>query len=113
SPTAPSDRPTSAPKTRDVQVDGYTAEGSELTVSFTGGVCGDYAATASESATEVKVTVTYTPWPDKVCIMIAKEMQKTVPLDEPLGDRTVVDSDGRRIPLQKAGARLPEVSGAR
>lgn len=113
SPTAPSDRPTSAPKTRDVQVDGYTAEGSELTVSFTGGVCGDYAATASESATEVKVTVTYTPWPDKVCIMIAKEMQKTVPLDEPLGDRTVVGSDGRRIPLQKAGARLPEVSGAR
>jgi hypothetical protein len=113
SPTAPSDRPTSAPKTRDVEVDGYTAEGNELTVSFTGGVCGDYAASASESAGEVKVTVTYTPWPDKICIMIAKEIQKTVPLDEPLGDRTVVGSDGKQIPLKKAGARLPETSGAR
>ncbi|MET8079429.1 hypothetical protein [Streptomyces sp. NPDC005303] len=107
SPTAPSDRPSSAPKTRDVEVDGYTAEGDELTVSFTGGVCGDYAATASESADEVKVAVTYTPWPDKVCIMIAKEIQKTVPLDEPLGDRKVVGSDGKEIPLKKPGARLP------
>ncbi|MFG2457441.1 hypothetical protein ACGFWE_10250 [Streptomyces sp. NPDC048523] len=112
SPTAPSDRPTSAPKTRDVQVDGYTAEGNELTVSFTGGVCGDYTASAGESADEVKVTVTYTPWPDKVCIMIAKEIQKTVPLDEPLGARKVVGSDGKEIPLKKAGARLPETSGA-
>ncbi|WP_259294422.1 hypothetical protein [Streptomyces canus] len=113
SPTAPSDRPSAAPKTRDVEVDGYTAEGNELTVSFTGGVCGDYAAMASESKDEVKVSVTYTPWPDKVCIMIAKEMQKTVPLDEPLGDRKVVGSDGKEIPLKKAGARLPETSGAR
>nr|WP_225890161.1 MULTISPECIES: hypothetical protein [Streptomyces] len=109
SPTAPS----AAPKTRDVEVDGYTAEGDELTVSFTGGVCGDYTATASESADEVRATVTYTPWPDKVCIMIAKEMQKTVPLDAPLGDRKVVGSDGKDIPLKKAGARLPETSGAR
>lgn len=112
SPTPPSDRPTSAPKTRDVKVDGYTAEGDELTVSFTGGVCGDYAASASESSGEVKVTVTYTPWQGKVCIMIAKEMQKTVPLDEPLGARKVVGSDGKEIPLKKAGARLPETSGA-
>ncbi|MFF7562823.1 hypothetical protein ACFZB4_23000 [Streptomyces pseudovenezuelae] len=113
SPTAPSGRPSAAPKTRDVEVDGYTAEGDELTVSFTGGVCGDYTATASESGDEVRATVTYTPWPDKVCIMIAKEMQKTVPLDAPLGDRKVVGSDGKDIPLKKAGARLPETSGAR
>ncbi|MDT0480876.1 hypothetical protein RNB18_11890 [Streptomyces sp. DSM 41640] len=112
-PTAPSDQPTSAPKTRDVKVDGYSAEGDELTLSFTGGVCGDYAATASETSGEVTAKVTYTPWPDKVCIMIAKEIQKTVPLNEPLGDRKVVGSDGKEIPLKKAGARLPETSGAR
>ncbi|MDH6433698.1 hypothetical protein M2158_002175 [Streptomyces sp. SAI-144] len=111
-PTAPSDQPTSAPKTRDVKVDGYSAEGDELTLSFTGGVCGDYAATASETSGEVTAKVTYTPWPDKVCIMIAKEIQKTVPLNEPLGDREVVGSDGKEIPLKKAGARLPETSGA-
>ncbi|WP_451683373.1 hypothetical protein [Streptomyces sviceus] len=113
SPTAPSDRPSAAPKTRDVEVDGYTAEGDELTVSFTGGVCGDYAAKAAESAGEVKVKVTFTPWQGQVCIAIAKEMQKTVTLDEPLGDRKVVGSDGKEIPLKKAGARLPETSGAR
>ncbi|WP_328637930.1 hypothetical protein [Streptomyces canus] len=112
-PTAPSDQPTSAPKTRDVKVDGYSAEGDELTLSFTGGVCGDYAATASETSDEVTAKVTYTPWPDKVCIAIAKEIQKTVPLDAPLGDRKVVSTDGKEIPLKKAGARLPETSGAR
>ena len=45
--------------------------------------------------------------------MIAKEIQKTVTLDEPLGGREVVGTDGRQIPLNKAGARLPETSGAR
>ncbi|WP_020137380.1 hypothetical protein [Streptomyces sp. 351MFTsu5.1] len=112
-PTAPSDEPTSAPKTRDVKIDGYTAEGDELTVSFTGGVCADYSASASESSGEVKVKVTARPWRDKVCIMIAKEIQKTVTLDEPLGDREVVGTDGKQIPLTKAGARLSGASGAR
>ncbi|MEU6356664.1 hypothetical protein ABZ896_46420 [Streptomyces sp. NPDC047072] len=113
-PASPSDEPTSAPATRDMKVDGYSADGTELTVSFTGGVCGDYRASADESADEVAVTVTYTPWPDKVCIMIAKEIQKTVPLDASLGDRKVVGSDGKEIPQRKAGsARLPETSGAR
>ncbi|WUO43925.1 hypothetical protein OHT57_13980 [Streptomyces sp. NBC_00285] len=113
-PTAPSGDPTSTSKTRDVKVDGYSADGDQLTVSFTGGVCGDYAATASESSGKVTVTVTETPWQGKVCIMIAKEIQKTVTLDEPLGDREVVGSDGKAIPLEKAGsARLPETSGAR
>jgi hypothetical protein len=113
-PTAPSGDPTSAPKTRDVKVDGYSADGDQLTVSFTGGVCGDYAAAASESSGKVTVTVTETPWQGKVCIMIAKELRKTVTLDEPLGDREVVGSDGKEIPLEKAGsARLPATSGAR
>jgi hypothetical protein len=106
-PSGPSDKPTSAPEPRDVKVDGYRAEGSELTVTFTGGVCADYDAKASESGDEVKVTVTSTPWPDKVCIMIAKQFQQTVQLDEPLGDREVVNSDGKAVPLAKEGARLP------
>jgi hypothetical protein len=112
-PTEPGDEPTAEPATKDVQVDGYTAEGRELTVSFTGGVCADYRTTASESGGEVTVKVTETPWPDKVCILIAKVYHQTVQLDEPLGDRKVVGSDGKGIPLEKAGARLPETSGAR
>jgi hypothetical protein len=55
----------------------------------------------------VKVTVTSTPWPGKVCILIAKQFQKTVQLDEPLGDREVVGSNGKAVPLAKEGARLP------
>ncbi|MEU0387649.1 hypothetical protein [Streptomyces chartreusis] len=106
-PSGPSDKPTSAPESRDVKVDGYRAEGSELTVTFTGGVCSDYDVKASESGDEVKVTVTSTSWPGAVCIMIAKQFQQTVQLDEPLGDRAVVGSDGKGVPLAKEGARLP------
>ncbi|MFD9393321.1 hypothetical protein ACFWBB_22150 [Streptomyces sp. NPDC060000] len=105
---APAPTPTASSGKRDVQVDGYTAEGKELTVSFTGGVCADYKATAAASGDEVKVTVTETPWPDKICILIAKEYHRTVHLDESLGSRKVVGSDGGPIPLEKAGARLPQ-----
>ncbi|MCK8432253.1 hypothetical protein G3I77_04175 [Streptomyces sp. D2-8] len=106
-PSEPGDQPTSAPGPREVKVDGYRAEGSELTVTFTGGVCADYDVKASEKGDEVTVSVTSTPWPDKVCVMIAKQFQETVPLDEPLGDRAVVDTDGKAVPLAKEGARLP------
>ncbi|WP_367323753.1 hypothetical protein [Streptomyces sp. HUAS ZL42] len=109
-PSGPGDEPTSAPKTRDVQVEGYTAEGKELTVSFTGGVCADYRTTATETGDKVTVKVTETPWPGKVCILIAKIYHQTVQLEEPLGDRTVVGTDGKAVPLEKAGARLPETS---
>ncbi|MEV5545048.1 hypothetical protein AB0L35_02765 [Streptomyces sp. NPDC052309] len=113
-PRTPSDEPDSGPaRPRDVQVSGYSAEGTELTVYFTGGVCADYAARAAEGADEVTVTVTETPHPDKVCILIAKEYQQTVRLDEPLGDRQVVGSDGKGIPLHKPGARLPAPPGNR
>ncbi|MFE0678306.1 hypothetical protein [Streptomyces sp. NPDC058867] len=105
--------PGSDPSTRDVTVEGYTAEGRELTVSFLGGVCADYEVDVTESGDEVTVTVTETPWPDKVCIMIAKTYHRTVPLDEPLGDRKVVGADGGPVPLEKSGARLPDTSTAR
>lgn len=112
-PTDPKDEPTSAPVTRNVTVDGYTVDGRELTVAFTGGVCADYKVTASESVDEVTVRVTETSQPEKVCILIAKVFHKTVQLDEPLGDRKVVGTDGQAVPKEKPGARVPETSGAR
>ncbi len=111
---SPSDGPSSAPgEKRDVEVSGYTAAGSELTVHFTGGVCADYDAKAQEGDGKVTVTVTETPHPEKVCILIAKEYERTVRLDAPLGDRAVVGPDGERIPPHKPGARLPAPPGVR
>ncbi|WP_420791015.1 hypothetical protein [Streptomyces sp. NRRL S-1314] len=112
-PSGPGDERTSGPATREVEVQGYRAEGDELTVTFEGGVCADYQATASESGGEVTVRVTETPWPDKVCIMIAKQYEQTLRLDAPLGDRQVVTADGEPVPLHKGGARLPAPGGAR
>ncbi|MEU9334609.1 hypothetical protein AB0D49_15815 [Streptomyces sp. NPDC048290] len=105
---APSpESPPGGTPTRDVRVEGYTAEGRELTVRFTGGVCADYAVSVDESGGEVRVTVTETPWPDKICILIAEVKHQTVALDEPLGARKVVGSDGAAVALEKPGARLP------
>lgn len=102
--------PSSAPATRDIKVDSYAADGRNLTVIFTGGVCGDYDAKASESADKVTLTVTETPWKDKVCIMIAKQLTRTVQLDKPLGDRKVVGSDGKVISLPKPGPLRPQAT---
>ncbi|WP_200304426.1 hypothetical protein [Streptomyces adelaidensis] len=93
----PGDTPSTGPSSRDVRVQGYEVDGEKLTVTFWGGVCSDYAASVSEESGEVTVTVTDTPWEGKVCIMIAKAMERTVQLDEPLGDREVVGSDGKEI----------------
>ncbi|AOR34787.1 hypothetical protein BFF78_30385 [Streptomyces fodineus] len=83
---------------RNVKVTGYTAEGRDLAVSFYGGVCADYTVAAKEGGERVTVTVTERPWPDKVCVLIAKEYVKTVRLAAPLGGRAVVGDDGARIP---------------
>ncbi|KUO03777.1 hypothetical protein [Streptomyces caeruleatus] len=115
-PSGPKDEPSSSPIVRNVAADGYTADGTELTVAFTGGVCADYKVTASESGDEVTVRVTETSQSGEVCIQIAKLFHKTVRLDEPLGDRKVVGTDGQAVPLEKPGARLPatpQTSGAR
>jgi hypothetical protein len=112
-PTAPGDEPTAAPTSRDVKVQGYTVDGQDLTVGFTGGVCADYSASASESSDKVTVTVTEKPWPDKICILIAKIYEKTVHLDKPLGDRKVVGSDSKEIPEGKVpGASVQPPSAA-
>ena len=100
-PTGPGDKPTAAPKARDVHVVGYTVDGKKLTVNFWGGVCSGYAASADQGSDKVKVTVTDTPQQGKVCIMIAKVFHRTVQLDAPLGDRKVVGSDGKEIPKGK------------
>ncbi|BBC37129.1 hypothetical protein SGFS_084230 [Streptomyces graminofaciens] len=92
----PSD-PGDSPSSHDVKIQGYEADGDKLTVSFWGGVCSDYSAAATEDGKKVTVTVTATPWKGKVCILIAKVVERTVTLDSPLGDRAVVGSDGRKI----------------
>ncbi|GHD97979.1 hypothetical protein [Streptomyces alanosinicus] len=107
---APSGGPTKAPRPHTVKVTGYTADDRELHVSFFGGVCADYKASAKESGDRVTVTVTERPWPDKVCVLIAKEYVKTVRLTAPLGGRTVVDADGTRIPRDKPGSLRPDAS---
>ncbi|MER5399722.1 hypothetical protein [Streptomyces sp. NPDC002599] len=109
-PSADPTQPSSPAATRDVGVQGYTADGRDLTVSFTGGVCADYSVSASESPGKVTVTVTERPWKNKVCIMIAKIYEKTVRLDEPLGGREVVGSDGKAVHHGRFG--IPEPSAA-
>ncbi|NGO10505.1 hypothetical protein G5C60_23660 [Streptomyces sp. HC44] len=104
-PSGPGDEPPAEPSTaptqRDVRVEGYSADDKKLTVRFTGGVCSDYSASAEEKGDTVTVKVTEKPWKDKVCIMIAKTFHKTVELKEPLGDRKVVSTDGKALPLEK------------
>ncbi|MEV7981395.1 hypothetical protein [Streptomyces sp. NPDC086519] len=99
----------SAGTTKDVKVDGYTADGRDLTVAFTGGVCADYKATADEGSEQVVVKVTATPWPDKICVMIAKQYHQTIRLDAPLDGRKVVGTDGRAVPTEKATPLNPQV----
>ncbi|WP_329542077.1 hypothetical protein [Streptomyces sp. NBC_01358] len=71
----------------------YSADGRTLSVTFWGGACSTYAASASEDGSTVRVSVTETkPEKGKVCIMIAKELTRTVTLDQPLGERNVVDA---------------------
>ncbi|WP_427922964.1 hypothetical protein [Streptomyces sp. cg40] len=96
----PTSTATAAP--HDVKADGYSADGKTLTVAFTGGVCADYRTTAVETSDKVTVTVTATPWPNKICIMIAKIYHQNVELKAPLGDRKVVGADGKAIPVEKS-----------
>lgn len=91
---APSEKtPDSDGTTKSGRVLSYSADGRTLSVTFWGGACSTYAASASEDAGEVRVSVTETkPEAGKACIMIAKELTRTVTLDQPLGERNVVDA---------------------
>jgi hypothetical protein len=102
-PTGPDDGTT----TGQARVTGYRAEDGRLTVAFEAGVCSDFTVRTEEKDGRVEVTVLDKPWPDRVCIMIAKIHHRTVELDEPLGDRTVVDSAGHAVPKEKEKDKDP------
>ncbi|WUC83660.1 hypothetical protein OHS33_10045 [Streptomyces sp. NBC_00536] len=80
----------------------YSGADRKLTVNFWGGACSTYAAEARESAEAVTVKITDTPTnPGGACIMLAKEMSVTVTLEQPLGNRKVVDgTTGKPLPRQ-------------
>ncbi len=92
--TGESARPTDGPASGgDRRVLSYSADGRTLDVTFWGGVCSAYDADVEEDGSTVRVTVTESePEPGKACVMIAKELTRTVTLDAPLGDRKVVDA---------------------
>ncbi|NJP99761.1 hypothetical protein [Streptomyces zingiberis] len=113
-PSAPGDRPTSGPAepaepgepggdTSLTQVTSYEADGRTLTVRFWGGVCTDYTVTAEPRGERVEVRIEGTEKePGRMCVKKAERMTEKVTLDEPLGDRAVVDArSGDRVPEGK------------
>ncbi|MET9956378.1 hypothetical protein ABZ135_33195 [Streptomyces sp. NPDC006339] len=84
------------------RIDSYRTEtdGRKLSVTFWGGVCSTYTVTAQETPEKVLVRVDEKPTePGRACIMVAVEVTKTVTLQEPLGDRRVVDrASGQAVP---------------
>ncbi|MGW2654832.1 hypothetical protein ACWC1D_14435 [Streptomyces sp. NPDC001478] len=78
----------------------YATDGRTLSVTFWGGACSTYTASADEDGATVRVTVTEKKGdPGRACIMVAKQLTRSVTLDRPLGDRTVMDtSSGHRVP---------------
>ncbi|MFE3098628.1 hypothetical protein ACFXG1_33010 [Streptomyces sp. NPDC059248] len=92
--------PASKPAPTGSAVTTYRADGRTLSLTFFGGVCESYRASARESGGSVRVSVVGT-WndPGKACIAIAKEQTVKVALDAPLGDRKVVDAaTGETVP---------------
>ncbi|MGW6286177.1 hypothetical protein [Streptomyces sp. NPDC055107] len=94
------EKPETPAPSGDRKVTSYGADGRTLEVTFWGGVCSTYTASAEESAGQVAISVTEKPQEGKkACIMIAKELTRTVTLEKPLGDRTVIDAaSGGAVP---------------
>ncbi|MEU1077692.1 MULTISPECIES: hypothetical protein [unclassified Streptomyces] len=68
-------------------------DGRSLAVTFWGGVCDTYAATADESGDQVRVSVGVAHHdPQKMCVMVAKKETVSVTLHQTLGAREVVDA---------------------
>ncbi|MDI3403096.1 hypothetical protein [Streptomyces cavernicola] len=92
----PTEKPTAdGPASRDVPVTSYRVDGQKVTLQFWGGACSEYTARATESGGEVRVAVAEKPQKKgQVCVMIAEERTADVTLDKPLGERTVVGTNG-------------------
>ncbi|WP_323177882.1 hypothetical protein [Streptomyces sp. NBC_00083] len=75
-------------------------DGRTLDVTFWGGVCSTYTATADESGDGVRVTVTgQVKDAKKMCITLAKQQTVPVELHQSLGARKVIDADtGKELP---------------
>lgn len=80
----------------------YSSADRTLTVNFWGGVCSTYALEVREQPESVMVRITDTPnKPGQACILIAEEMTVTATLQQPLGDRKVIDAtNGKAVPRQ-------------
>ncbi|MEU6983747.1 hypothetical protein ABZ946_09980 [Streptomyces sp. NPDC046324] len=102
SPTPPPARDPGEGTAPERQLTSYRVDGAgtKLSVTFWGGVCSEYTATARESADEVTVRVAEKPMePGRACIAMAVEVTRTVTLEQPLGGRTVVDApSGEPVP---------------
>ncbi|RSS83465.1 hypothetical protein [Streptomyces sp. WAC06614] len=80
----------------------YSEGDRKLTVNFWGGACSDYGLEVRESAQSVLVKIIDTPrQPGRACILIAEDMSLTAKLEQPLGDRKVIDvKSGQELPRQ-------------
>ncbi|MET9852956.1 hypothetical protein ABZY57_08425 [Streptomyces sp. NPDC006450] len=101
----PVDLPTPAdPPAKGQTVPGFSYSSADrtLTVNFWGGVCSTYALEVREQPGSVMVRITDTPnKPGQACIMLAQEMTVTGTLQQPLGDRKVIDATtGKAVPRQ-------------
>ncbi|MFF4296594.1 hypothetical protein ACFY0N_23500 [Streptomyces vinaceus] len=93
----------SAPKGgRTVPGFAYQEADRKVTVNFWGSVCSTYALEAREEAGSVTVRITDTPKePGRACIMLAQEMTVSATLQQPLGERKVIDAtSGKPLPRQ-------------
>ncbi|MFJ3642085.1 hypothetical protein ACIPRD_20325 [Streptomyces sp. NPDC090108] len=100
---SPAPEPTSGTTTRDVRAEVWTADGRNLSVGFTGGVCATYSVSAKESADRVTVRVTERSRPHTVCVAMARSYVHTVRLDTALAGRKVTGTDGRPVPEGRPG----------
>jgi hypothetical protein len=101
-PVPPPSGSATAPGTHGQALESYALapDGRTLNVTFWGGVCSTYTATADESGDGVRVKVTgQVKDPKKMCIMLAKQQTVSVQLHEALGARKVLDADtGKELP---------------